>query len=190
VSPVYQAFFAPYLQSRLYKFWSASSPLCWFNNGRIFVYYTYSRTQLYFTQQYSRYTTTCFGPICGLSSGCDSTYRAAIQDVWGVVLNFVYAIYCFIVLLIGWTCFGNYYAHHQEVATIITKNIVYYTYSRTQLYFTQRYSKNTTTCFGPMCGPSSGCGSTYRTAIQDVWGVVLGGVLEGGGKASSCFSIG
>jgi len=29
-----------------------------------FVYYTYSRTQLYFTQQYSRFTTTCFGPIC------------------------------------------------------------------------------------------------------------------------------
>ena len=53
-----------------------------------FVYYTYSRTQLYFTQQYSRYTTTCFGPICGLFSGCDSTYRAVIQDVWGVVLNF------------------------------------------------------------------------------------------------------
>ena len=29
----------------------------------IIVYYTYSRTQLYFTQQYSRNTTTCFGPI-------------------------------------------------------------------------------------------------------------------------------
>ena len=29
-----------------------------------FLYYTYSRTQLYFTQHYSRYTTTCFGPIC------------------------------------------------------------------------------------------------------------------------------
>jgi len=49
-----------------------------------FVYYTYSRTQLYFTQQYSRNTTTCFGPICGLSSGCDITYRAAIQEVWVV----------------------------------------------------------------------------------------------------------
>ena len=39
---------------------------------------------------------------------------------------------------------------------IITKNFVYYTYSQTQLYFTQWYSKNTTTCFGPICGPSSG----------------------------------
>ena len=39
-----------------------------------FVYYTYSRTQLHFTQQYSRNTTTCFGPICGSSSGCDYTY--------------------------------------------------------------------------------------------------------------------
>ena len=39
----------------------------------------------------------------------------------------------------------------------ITKNIVYYTYSRTQLYFTYLYSKNITTCFGPICGASSGC---------------------------------
>ena len=38
----------------------------------------------------------------------------------------------------------------------ITKNFVYYTYSETQLYFTYWYSKNTTTCFGPICGPSSG----------------------------------
>ena len=37
------------------------------------LYYTYSRTQLYFTQQYSRNTTTCFGPICGSYSGCDLT---------------------------------------------------------------------------------------------------------------------
>ena len=29
-------------------------------------------------------TTTCFDPISGPSSGCDLTYRAAIQDVWGV----------------------------------------------------------------------------------------------------------
>jgi hypothetical protein len=137
------------------------------------MYYTYSRTQLYFTQQYSRNTTTCFGPICGPSSGCDSTYRAAIQDVWGVVLNFLYTIYYFIVLLIGSTCFGHNYAHHQELSTMITINIVYYTYSRTQLYFTQQYSRYTTTCFGPICGPSSGCDSTYRAAIQDVWGVVL-----------------
>ena len=29
------------------------------------------------------------------------------------------ATYCFIVLLIGSTCFGHYYAHHQEFATIM-----------------------------------------------------------------------
>ena len=28
-------------------------------------------------------------------------------------------IYYFIVLLIGSTCFGHYYAHHQEIATIM-----------------------------------------------------------------------
>jgi len=50
------------------QFWSASSPLCWFNNKEFFVCYTYSRTQLYFTYLYSRNTTTCFGPICGPSS--------------------------------------------------------------------------------------------------------------------------
>ena len=35
-------------------------------------------------------------------------------------------------------------------------------------------SKNTTTCFGPICGPSSGCDLTYRAPIQDVWGVFEG----------------
>jgi hypothetical protein len=30
-------------------FWGASSPLCLFNNKEFFVYYTYSRPQLYFT---------------------------------------------------------------------------------------------------------------------------------------------
>jgi len=29
------------------------------------------------------------------------------------------ATYYFIVLLIGWTCFGHYYAHHQELSTIM-----------------------------------------------------------------------
>ena len=29
------------------------------------------------------------------------------------------ATYCFIVLLIGSTCFGQYYAHHQELTTIM-----------------------------------------------------------------------
>ena len=59
-------------------------PRCVGSITKNFVYYKYNRTQLYFTQQYSKYTTTCFGPICGPSSGCDLTYTAAIQDVWGV----------------------------------------------------------------------------------------------------------
>ena len=29
-----------------------------------------------------------FQPICGPSSGCDLTSRAAIQDVWGVLCGF------------------------------------------------------------------------------------------------------
>ena len=33
------------------------------------------------------------------------------------------ATYCFIVFLIGSTCFGHYYAHHQELATIIDYHI-------------------------------------------------------------------
>jgi len=32
------------------------------------------------------------------------------------------ATYYFIVLLIGSTCFGQYYAHHQELATITFRN--------------------------------------------------------------------
>jgi len=33
---------------------------------------------------------TCrsFGPICRPSSGCNLTYRAATQDVWGVILGY------------------------------------------------------------------------------------------------------
>ena len=50
----------------------------------------------------------------------------------------------------------NFEVHRPRCVGSITKNIVYYTYSRTQLYFTQYYSRNTTTCFGPICGPSSG----------------------------------
>jgi len=33
--------------------------------------------------------------------------------------NQIDAAYYFVVLLIGSTCFGHYYAHHQEVATIM-----------------------------------------------------------------------
>jgi hypothetical protein len=65
-----------------------------------------------------------------------------------------------------------------------TKNFVYYTYSRTQLYCPQQYSRNTTTCFGPICGPASGGDSTYRAAIQDVWGVCLEIGLGGGNEIS------
>jgi len=35
-------------QEFFFQSWGASSPLCWFNNKEFFVYYTYSRTQLYF----------------------------------------------------------------------------------------------------------------------------------------------
>jgi len=34
-------------------------------------------------------------------------------------LNQLDATYYFIVLLIGSTCFGHYYAHHQDLATIM-----------------------------------------------------------------------
>jgi len=44
---------------------------------------------------------------------------------------------------------------------------------------------STTTCFGPMCGPSSCCDLTYRTAIQDMWGVLLGPTL----RAETCGCI-
>jgi len=54
----------------------------------IFVYYTYSRTQIYFTQQYSRYTTTCFSPICWSFSVCNLTYSATIHPTHLVQLLF------------------------------------------------------------------------------------------------------
>ena len=48
---------------------------------------------------------TYFGPICGPSSGCNLTYRAAIQDVWVVFWG---------VLGVGWgrtrsRCFSSGY---------------------------------------------------------------------------------
>ena len=39
-------------------------------------------------------------------------------DNWRIK-NQIDATYYFIVLLIGWTCFGHYYAHHQELATMM-----------------------------------------------------------------------
>jgi len=38
-----------------------------------------------------------------------------------------------------------------------------------------------------LCCPSSGCDLTYRAAIQDVWGVLLGYWELGGGKEGSLF---
>jgi len=38
--------------------------------------------------------------------------------------------------------------------------------------------------FQPLCWPSSGCELTYRAAIQDVWGVLLGYWGLGGGTRS------
>jgi len=83
-------------------------------------------------------------------------------------------------------CYIRHKIHQNKYKNLYkkTKNFVYYTYSRTQLYFTQQCSRNTTTCFGPICGPSSGWDSTYRSAIQDVWGVFLG---VGGGDEISLF---
>ena len=54
------------------------------------------------------------------------------------------------------------------------KNLVHYTYSRTQLYFTQQYSGNTTICFGSICGPSSGCDLTFQGSLYKNVGCFLG----------------
>ena len=51
---------------------------------------------------YNRNTTTCFGPISGPFSGCDLAYRAAIQDMWGVLLR-VLGFY----IRNTTTCFGS-----------------------------------------------------------------------------------
>jgi hypothetical protein len=64
------------------------------------------------------------------------------------------------------------------VSCLVGKKISLYPYqrffcitycSRNQLYFTLLYSKNTTTYFGPICGPSSGGYLTYRSFIPNVW---------------------
>ena len=62
-------------------------------------------------------------------------------------------------------------------------------WSSCALYLTQQYSRNTTTCFGPTCGPSSGCDLTYREAIQDVWGVLFGYWELGGGERDLVVSV-
>jgi len=48
------------------------------------------------------------------------------------------------------------------------------TYSRTQLYLFLNIQEFTaTTCFGPICGPSSGCGWTYSLGYTSMRVVVL-----------------
>ena len=100
----------------------------------LFVYYTCSLTQLYFTQQYSRDTTTCFGPICGPSSGCDLVYYTFSWTQLYFTQQYSRDTT---------TCFGPICGPSSGCG------LVYYTFSWTQLYFTQQYSRDTTTCFGP-----------------------------------------
>jgi len=76
----------------------------------------------------------------------------------------------------------------------MTKNIVCYTYSRTQLYFTQRYSNNSTTCFDPICGGHLQVeilltDQLYKMCVLFFEGV--GDCMGGeGGKISRCFNRG
>ena len=51
--------------------------------------------------------------------------QADLRFIWRIK-NQLDATCYFIVLLIGWTCFGHYYAHHQEHATVmsITTSVV------------------------------------------------------------------
>jgi len=63
--------------------------------------------------------------------------------------------------------------------------------SRTQLYFTQQYSRDTTTCFGPICGPSSGWDLTFQGPLYKMCGEFFGGIGGWvGGVRSRCFSSG
>jgi len=49
------------------------------------------------------------------------------------------------------------------------------TYSRTQLYLIFNIQDlTTTTCFGPICGPSSGCGWTFSLGYISMRVVVMG----------------
>ena len=50
-----------------------------------FVYYTYSRTQLYLSLVLQEDYNDMFRPYIAPSSGCALTYRAAIQDMWNLV---------------------------------------------------------------------------------------------------------
>jgi len=161
----------------------------------IFVYYTYSRTQLYFTQQYSTYTTTCFGPICWpflcithtVEHNCISPSRTVRIQLRVSALYVGH--FCALHIQSNTTIFhpAIQYVYNYMFRSYMLAIFVYYTYSRTQLYFTQQYSTYRTTCFGTICGPSSGCDLNYRTAIQDVWGVLLGYWGLGEGNEISLF---
>ena len=155
----------------------------------IFVYYTYSRTQLYFTQQYSMYIATCFDPICWpflcITHTVEHNYISPSSTV--CIQLHVSARYVghFCVLHIQ----SNTTTFHPAVEQVynymfrpyMLAIFVYYTYSRTQLYFTQQCNRYIITCFGPICGPSSGCDLTYRASIKYMWGVLLGSWRLGGG---------
>ena len=59
------------------------------SNKGIFVYYTSSLTQLYYHfYLYIGLTTTCFGPACGPSSGCNFDLRSS-YTMCGVIFMFV-----------------------------------------------------------------------------------------------------
>ena len=45
------------------------------------------------------------------------------------------------------------------------------------------------TCFGPICGPSSGCDWTFGSVIQECVGC-SGGVLVEGGRSRSHYNSG
>ena len=56
------------------------------NNKGIFVYYTSRLTQLYYLiYYYIGLTTTCFGPACGPSSGCNFDSRSS-YTMCGVII--------------------------------------------------------------------------------------------------------
>ena len=63
---------------------------------------------------------------------------------------------------------------HPRCVGSITKNFHVLHNTVEHNYISPSNSRNTTTCFGPIFWPSSGCDLIYRAAIQDVWGVLLG----------------
>ena len=70
-----------------FRFWGASSPLCWFINTEYCVLHVHTNPTV-FHPAVQYVTTTCFGHISGSSSGCDLNHRAAMQGVWGVLLGY------------------------------------------------------------------------------------------------------